>query len=130
MKARGARLLVAGASRGVRLWSMEEAVATRSGGNNSINFSMEDEMSFNAPVRHLICLIVVVVADWLVTLQIIAAAFDDTLDMGIVGTTAGTLWYLDWTNRSIVRMVTGHSGKVSRLLFLSFFSRRIKIVCF
>lgn len=39
--------------------------------------------------------------------------FDDTLDIGIVGTTAGTLWYVDWNEHTTVKMVAGHGSKVN-----------------
>ena len=32
---------------------------------------------------------------------------------GIVGTAAGTLWYINWMDRSSIRLVTGHVGNVS-----------------
>lgn len=43
---------------------------------------------------------------------IISAAFDSTVDMGIVGTTAGTLWYVNWSENSNIRLVSGHKTKV------------------
>ena len=49
MKAQGDRLVVAGASRGVRLWSLVGTKEARCYGN-SINFVMDDELSLNAPV--------------------------------------------------------------------------------
>lgn len=42
----------------------------------------------------------------------VSAAFDSTMDMGIVGTTAGTVWYIDWSDSSSVRLVSGHKTKV------------------
>lgn len=42
----------------------------------------------------------------------ISAAFDKTLDMGIVGTTAGTVWYIHWSDKSSIRLVSGHKSKV------------------
>lgn len=43
---------------------------------------------------------------------VISAAFDSTVDMGIVGTTAGTLWYINWLDKSNIRLVSGHKTKV------------------
>lgn len=43
----------------------------------------------------------------------ISAAFDNTMDMGIVGTTAGTLWYINWSDNSAIRLVSGHKAKVN-----------------
>lgn len=43
----------------------------------------------------------------------VSAAFDSTIDMGIVGTTAGTLWYINWPDNSSIRLVSGHKTKVT-----------------
>lgn len=42
----------------------------------------------------------------------VTAAFDKSLDMGIVGTTAGTVWYIRWSDNSSIRLVSGHKNKV------------------
>lgn len=42
----------------------------------------------------------------------VSAAFDNTMDMGIVGTAAGTLWYINWSDNSNIRLVSGHKSKV------------------
>ncbi|XP_061665809.1 WD repeat-containing protein 90 isoform X2 [Syngnathoides biaculeatus] len=47
----------------------------------------------------------------------VSAAFDNTMDMGIVGTTMGTLWYIDWSDNSNIRLVSGHKKKVNDLAF-------------
>lgn len=39
-------------------------------------------------------------------------AFDDSLEMGIVGTTAGTLWYINWKESTSIRLISGHKSKV------------------
>lgn len=43
---------------------------------------------------------------------VVSAAFDNTMDMGIVGTTAGTLWYISWSDNKSIRLVSGHKTKV------------------
>lgn len=43
---------------------------------------------------------------------VVSAAFDDVMDMGIVGTTAGTLWYINWTDSTSIRLISGHKSKV------------------
>ncbi|XP_070810969.1 WD repeat-containing protein 90 [Pituophis catenifer annectens] len=48
---------------------------------------------------------------------IVSAAFDDAMDMGIVGTTAGTLWYINWTENTSIRLISGHKNKVSEVAF-------------
>lgn len=42
----------------------------------------------------------------------VSAAFDKSLDMGIVGTIAGTIWYINWSDNSSTRLVSGHKNKV------------------
>lgn len=44
---------------------------------------------------------------------VISAVFDDVMDMGIVGTTAGTLWYINWADSSSIRLISGHKTKVN-----------------
>ncbi|XP_023584304.1 WD repeat-containing protein 90 [Trichechus manatus latirostris] len=48
---------------------------------------------------------------------IVSAAFDDRIDMGIVGTTAGTLWYVSWAQGISTRLVSGHRSKVNEVAF-------------
>ncbi|MEQ2158127.1 hypothetical protein GOODEAATRI_009044, partial [Goodea atripinnis] len=47
----------------------------------------------------------------------VSAAFDTSMDMGIVGTTAGTLWYINWSDNSSIRLVSGHRSKVNDVVF-------------
>lgn len=47
---------------------------------------------------------------------VISATFDDVMDMGIVGTTAGTLWYINWADSSSIRLISGHKTKVNFVL--------------
>uniref|UniRef100_A0A7N8XKJ2 WD repeat domain 90 n=1 Tax=Mastacembelus armatus TaxID=205130 RepID=A0A7N8XKJ2_9TELE len=49
----------------------------------------------------------------------VSAAFDNTMDMGIIGTTAGTLWYINWSDNSSIRLVSGHKVKVNNVVFSS-----------
>ncbi|XP_043083053.1 WD repeat-containing protein 90 isoform X2 [Puntigrus tetrazona] len=44
---------------------------------------------------------------------VVSAAFDDVMDMGIVGTTAGTLWYINWADSTSIRLISGHKSKVN-----------------
>ncbi|XP_053269712.1 WD repeat-containing protein 90 isoform X1 [Pleuronectes platessa] len=48
---------------------------------------------------------------------VVSAAFDNAMDMGIVGTTAGTLWYINWSDNSSIRLVSGHKTKVNDVVF-------------
>ena len=48
---------------------------------------------------------------------VVAAEFDDTLDIGVVGTSAGTLWYINWLERSSIRLASCHGSKVCDIRF-------------
>ncbi|KAM9372410.1 WD repeat-containing protein 90 [Phaethornis superciliosus] len=48
---------------------------------------------------------------------IVSAAFDESLEMGIVGTTAGTLWYINWMESTSIRLISGHKNKVTEVCF-------------
>ncbi|NXX82299.1 WDR90 protein, partial [Urocolius indicus] len=48
---------------------------------------------------------------------IVSAAFDESLEMGIVGTTAGTLWYINWAESTSIRLISGHRSKVTAVGF-------------
>lgn len=44
---------------------------------------------------------------------VVSAVFHDSMDMGVVGTTAGTLWYVSWAEGTSTRLISGHRSKVS-----------------
>lgn len=44
---------------------------------------------------------------------VVSASFDGGMDMGVVGTTAGTIWYISWTEGTSTRLISGHRTKVS-----------------
>lgn len=46
---------------------------------------------------------------------VVSASFDSGMDMGVVGTTAGTIWYVNWTEGTSTRLISGHRTKVSSL---------------
>lgn len=91
------RLVSGSASRSLKLWSVIGVGELRlPGDNNNMRtggLTMEDEMNLDGPIT--------------------VAVFDDTMDMGIVGTTSGTLWYLNWAERASIRLVSGHNNKVN-----------------
>lgn len=43
---------------------------------------------------------------------VVSAVFHDSMDMGVVGTTAGTLWYVSWAEGASTRLISGHRSKV------------------
>ncbi|KAK3717349.1 hypothetical protein QZH41_011587, partial [Actinostola sp. cb2023] len=59
---------------------------------NSESLVMDDEMTMDGAV--------------------ISASFDDVLQTGIIGTTMGTLWYVNWSERTSIRLVSGHTQEV------------------
>ncbi|XP_047637035.1 WD repeat-containing protein 90 isoform X8 [Phacochoerus africanus] len=48
---------------------------------------------------------------------VVSAVFHDSMDMGIVGTAAGTLWYVSWAEGASTRLVSGHQSQVNEVVF-------------
>ncbi|CAL1536659.1 unnamed protein product [Lymnaea stagnalis] len=97
---RHSRLMTASCSKTLRLWSVgrvRDMKMTQSLQKASLGVTMEDEMSLDGAIT--------------------CAEFDDTLDMGIVGTDAGTLWYINWSERTSIRLVSGHKNKINGVAF-------------
>uniref|UniRef100_A0A8D3BUG3 WD repeat domain 90 n=1 Tax=Scophthalmus maximus TaxID=52904 RepID=A0A8D3BUG3_SCOMX len=90
---RGNRLLTGSNTRWLRLWGVE---ALQGIGTTVV---LEQEVMLDGTT--------------------VSAAFDNTMDMGIVGTTAGTLWYINWSDNSSIRLVSGHKTKVNDVVFSS-----------
>uniref|UniRef100_A0A3B4ZIF7 WD repeat domain 90 n=1 Tax=Stegastes partitus TaxID=144197 RepID=A0A3B4ZIF7_9TELE len=89
---RGNRLLTGSNTRWLRQWEVE---AVQEGTGKTV--ALEQEVMLDG--------------------TIVSAAFDTTMDMGIVGTTAGTLWYISWAENSNIRLVSGHKTKVNDVVF-------------
>ncbi|KAM4623838.1 WD repeat-containing protein 90 [Polymixia lowei] len=100
---RGKRLLTGSNTRRVRLWAVTAVQGIRSGGER---FNMED-----GEAR------VLLEQEIMLDGTVVSAAFDDVMDMGIVGTTAGTLWYINWGDTSSIRLISGHKTKVNDVVF-------------
>lgn len=99
LQSHGNRLISGSNTRRVRLWSVEavqELRVQRSSARSS-SVLLEQEMTLDG--------------------TIVSASFDDCLDMGIVGTTAGTLWYINWADNTSIRLISGHKDKVSEVAF-------------
>ncbi|XP_025111591.1 WD repeat-containing protein 90-like isoform X3 [Pomacea canaliculata] len=93
-------LITASSSGNVRLWSVKGVEQMREPGHAGRapagrGLVMEDEMTLDGVVT--------------------AARFDENLEMGIVGTSAGTLWYINWTERTSIRLISGHGKKVTAI---------------
>ncbi|KAM3917263.1 WD repeat-containing protein 90 [Leptodactylus fuscus] len=95
---RGNRLLTGSNTRRIRLWSVAAVEELREKGSEASSSSvlMEQEMTLDG--------------------AIVSATFDDALEMGIVGTTAGTLWYINWVENTSIRLISGHRNKVTGLV--------------
>ncbi|KAM4632224.1 WD repeat-containing protein 90 [Discoglossus pictus] len=94
---KGNKLLTGSNTRKIRLWSVAavQELREKGSGASSTSVIMEHEMTLDG--------------------AIVSASFDDALDMGIVGTTAGTLWYINWVENTSIRLISGHRNKVTDL---------------
>ncbi|XP_031569789.1 WD repeat-containing protein 90-like isoform X3 [Actinia tenebrosa] len=95
------RLITGGYSGSLKLWSVAGIPNIKKQGENyrmnSDSLVMEDEMTVDGAV--------------------VSACFDDILQTGIVGTTVGTLWYINWSERTSIRLVSGHTQQVMSVVF-------------
>uniref|UniRef100_A0A8C5JQT2 WD repeat domain 90 n=1 Tax=Junco hyemalis TaxID=40217 RepID=A0A8C5JQT2_JUNHY len=93
------RLLSGSNTKRIRLWSVGSVQELRLKGPNARSGSvlLEHEITLDG--------------------TIVSAAFDDSLEMGIVGTTAGTLWYINWLESTSIRLISGHKNKVTEVCF-------------
>ncbi|RMX43573.1 hypothetical protein pdam_00010827, partial [Pocillopora damicornis] len=91
----GGTLIAGSASGNLRLWSVVGVSEMRLPGDatrlSSNGLVMEDEMTLDG--------------------AIISASFDEALETGIIGTSSGTLWYVNWDERTSIRLVSGHAQK-------------------
>uniref|UniRef100_A0A4W3JBA1 WD repeat domain 90 n=1 Tax=Callorhinchus milii TaxID=7868 RepID=A0A4W3JBA1_CALMI len=94
VKCRGHRLMTGSNAKKVRLWTVTAVQEMRLEGTGARSSSvlLEHEMVLDGTV--------------------ISAVFDDIMDMGIVGTTAGTLWYINWAENTSIRLISGHRNQV------------------
>ncbi|CAK6964162.1 WD repeat-containing protein 90 [Scomber scombrus] len=102
---RGNRLLTGSNTRWLRLWEVEAVQGLKPQGKVS---SVEDSGTM-----------VVLEQEIMLDGTTVSAVFDNTMDMGIVGTTAGTLWYINWSDSSSIRLVSGHKTNVNDVVFSS-----------
>ncbi|XP_075851028.1 WD repeat-containing protein 90 [Microcebus murinus] len=91
------RLVSGSGARRLRLWAVGTVPDLRRGSARSGSVFMEHELSLDGAV--------------------VSASFDDGMDMGVVGTTAGTLWYVSWAEGASTRLVSGHRSKVNEVVF-------------
>ncbi|XP_012515021.1 PREDICTED: WD repeat-containing protein 90 [Propithecus coquereli] len=93
----GSRLISGSGARRLRLWAVGTVPELRLRSARSGSVFMEHELSLDGGV--------------------VSASFDDSMDMGVVGTTAGTLWYVSWAEGASTRLVSGHRSKVNEVVF-------------
>ncbi|XP_067101587.1 WD repeat-containing protein 90 [Osmerus mordax] len=103
---RGNRLLTGSNTRRLKLWGVSAVQSLRPGGAGGDAATTEDRGA-------LVLLEQEIVLDG----AVVSAAFDDVLDMGIVGTTAGTLWYINWVDNTSIRLISRHKTKVNDVGF-------------
>ncbi|XP_025779036.1 WD repeat-containing protein 90-like [Puma concolor] len=94
----GARLVSGSNTRRLRLWAVGAVPELRRKGVRARSSSvfMEHELTLDG--------------------AIVSAVFHDSMDMGVVGTTAGTLWYVSWAKGTSTRLISGHRSKNDSLL--------------
>ncbi|KAK3091415.1 hypothetical protein FSP39_019740, partial [Pinctada imbricata] len=91
------RLLTGSQGKNLRIWAVSSVGSMKAPGDNGRNggITMEDEINLDGAIT--------------------SAAFDESLEMGIVGTSAGTIWYINWPERTSIRLVSSHVYKVNGL---------------
>uniref|UniRef100_A0A8B9TZ83 WD repeat-containing protein 90 n=1 Tax=Anas platyrhynchos TaxID=8839 RepID=A0A8B9TZ83_ANAPL len=96
---RRSRLLSGSNTKRIRLWAVAAVRELRLKGPEARSHSvmLEHEITLDGTIT--------------------SAAFDDSLEMGIVGTTAGTLWYINWAESTSIRLISGHKNKVNEVSF-------------
>ncbi|XP_045705221.1 WD repeat-containing protein 90 isoform X2 [Phyllostomus hastatus] len=95
----GSRLVSGSNTRRLRLWAVGAVPELRRKGSGARSSSvfMEHELTLDG--------------------AIVSAVFHDSMDMGVVGTTAGTLWYVSWAEGTSTRLISGHRSKVHEVVF-------------
>ncbi|KAM9816951.1 WD repeat-containing protein 90 [Neosynchiropus ocellatus] len=102
---KGNRLLTGSSTQWLKLWEVESAQGVEP--QEKVSHKKHSSMS-GTPV---------VLKQHSLDGAIISAAFDRSMDMGIAGTTAGTLWNVHWSQNSVFRLVSGHNSKVNEVVF-------------
>ncbi|XP_069875939.1 WD repeat-containing protein 90-like isoform X1 [Dipodomys merriami] len=95
----GSRLVSGSNTRRLRLWAVGAVPGLRRQGSGARSSSvfMERELTLDGAV--------------------VSASFDSSMDIGVAGSTAGTLWYISWAEGTSTRLVSGHRGKVNEVVF-------------
>ncbi|XP_072798413.1 WD repeat-containing protein 90 isoform X9 [Vicugna pacos] len=95
----GTRLVSGSNTRRLRLWAVGAVPELRCKGSGARSHSvfMEHELTLDGAV--------------------VSAVFHDSMDMGVVGTTAGTLWYVSWAEGTSTRLISGHRSQVNEVVF-------------
>ncbi|ESO96709.1 hypothetical protein LOTGIDRAFT_147184, partial [Lottia gigantea] len=92
----GNKLITGSCNNNVKLWSLDNINDIKQSNRPPAlqhGLTLEDEMTLNGIIT--------------------CAVFDPNMEMGIVGTSAGTLWYINWSERTSLRLVSGHMNKIN-----------------
>ncbi|XP_049624801.1 WD repeat-containing protein 90 [Suncus etruscus] len=92
--------LVSGSdTRWLRLWAVGAIPELRRTGSaaGASSVVMEQELSLDGAV--------------------VSAVFHESMDMGVVGTTAGTVWFVSWAQGTSTRLISGHYSQVNEVAF-------------
>ncbi|XP_072536252.1 WD repeat-containing protein 90 isoform X2 [Salminus brasiliensis] len=100
---RGNSLVTGSNSKKLRLWSVAAVQNSRS--SNS-DMTVQQGLDFQLLLEQ----------EMLLDGTVVSAAFDKVMGMGIVGTTAGTLWYINWVDSTSKRLISGHKSKVNSVV--------------
>ncbi|XP_073070524.1 WD repeat-containing protein 90 isoform X3 [Manis javanica] len=90
----GARLVSSNNTRRLRLWAVGAVPELRCRGSGA---------RFGSVLREL---------ELTLDGAIVSVVFHDSMDMGVVGTTAGTLWFISWAEGSSTHLISGHRSKL------------------
>ncbi|XP_023472469.2 WD repeat-containing protein 90 isoform X5 [Equus caballus] len=95
----GVRLVSGSDSGRLRLWAVEAMLELRRKGSGARSSSvfMERELTLDG--------------------AIVSAVFHDSMDMGVAGSVAGTLWYINWAEGTSTHLISGHRSKVNEVAF-------------
>ncbi|XP_069761479.1 WD repeat-containing protein 90 isoform X2 [Narcine bancroftii] len=99
VQCRGYHLMTGSNTKKIRLWAVAVVQEMRLEGTGARSNS------------------VLLVHEMILDGTVVSAVFDDIMDMGIVGTTAGTLWYINWAENTSIRLISGHRNKVNQVIF-------------
>lgn len=96
--------LITGSSKGnLKLWTVSSIHEMKSATNKASlrldGLTIDNEISLNSAIK--------------------CCQFDSALDIGIVATNKGTVWYVNWQEETSVRLVSTHNAKINSILCIN-----------